>query len=121
MSHKDGFVFYRSFYEAGSCLNDSQFRELINAICQYALDSKEPDLNGVVSGMFQLIKPQIDANNKRYENGLKGGRPKKPNDNQTETKQKPNHNQTITKQKPNNNQSETKPKPKEKDKVKDLY
>ncbi len=112
---REGFVFYRSFIEAANCLDDAAFRELITAICHYALDGQKDDLSGAISGMFQLIKPQIDANNKRYENGLKGGRPK----NQSITKAKPNNNQTITKQKPNNNQTITKAEPKEKDKVKE--
>lgn len=44
------------------------------AIINYALDGVEPELNGIISGMFSLIKPNIDANNKKYENGKKGGR-----------------------------------------------
>lgn len=55
--------------------------------------------------MFELVKPQIDTNNKKYINGTKGGRPKtenKPNDNQTETNTKP----IETKQEPNVNVNE---------------
>jgi len=46
-----------------------------------------------------MVREQIDVNNRRRENGRLGGRPK----NQTETKPKPNRNQTVTKEEPNNN------------------
>jgi hypothetical protein len=88
---RDSVVFYRSFFEAIQDLAPDQQAEAYNAIFSYSLDEKEPKLKGVVSTVFKLIKPQLDANQKRYENGNKGGRPK----NQTETKVKPNHNQTI--------------------------
>lgn len=73
---------------------------LFDALCNYALNDVEPELTGAPSAMFKLLKPQVDANNRRYENGKKGGRPK---GNQTETKTKPNNNQTKTKTKPNVN------------------
>ena len=50
-----------------------------------------------------MIKPQIDANNRKYQNGKLGGRPK---NNQNETKIKPKINQTITKTKPNVNDND---------------
>lgn len=34
-------------------------------------------MTGIAKNLFTLIKPQILANNKRYEDGKKGGRPKK--------------------------------------------
>lgn len=113
---REGFVFYRSFKEAISNLDDSTYRRVVDVISDYALDGKLPECSGVVSTIFKLVKPQIDANNKRYENGKKGGR--KPNSNQTETKQEPNGNQTVTKIKPRRNQDVTIVEPKEKDKVK---
>jgi hypothetical protein len=65
---------------------------------EYGLYGKETDnLKPVAKSIFTLIKPNLDANQKRYENGKNGGRPK----NQTETKQKPKPNQTETKPKPN--------------------
>ena len=101
---RDGFIFYRSFAEAARTLEEKDKLRLYDAIIEYALDDVTPNIGGAVSGMFSLIKPQIDANNKRYENGRKGGRPR---------------NQIETETKPNNNQTETKPEPKEKEKDKD--
>jgi hypothetical protein len=99
---RDGFIFYASFYEAINELDDTTQLELYKAIVTYGLTGEEPMVKGLTKAMFTLIKPQIDANQKRYENGKKGGRPK------TETK-------------PKNNLDETKaePKEKEKEKVKD--
>lgn len=108
---RDGFVFYRSFAEAIEGLPSDEYKAVMLAICHYALDEEMPQaLDPVSNAIFTLIKPQLDANNRRYENGKKGGRPKKA---------EPNENQTITKLKPNNNQSKTEVKPKEKEKVKD--
>ena len=127
---RDSFVFYRSFYEGVKKLDDSTRLAYYEAVMEYALNGEEPDEDNVfVTTLFNLIKPQIDVNNKRYENGKKGGRPKKEvyeapqaavgevdTENQTETKK----NQKITKEKPKNNQditqknqTETKQKPKE--------
>ena len=100
---RDSFVFYRSFFESFSDLSKKDKLQLFDALCNYALNDIEPELTGAPSAMFKLLKPQVDANNRRFENGKKGGRPTKPNNNQTITKAKPNNNQTITKPKPNVN------------------
>lgn len=107
---RDSVVFYRSFYEAIKMLPAEQFKASALAILEYGLDGKEPETEGIERTVFCMAKPQIDANNRRYENGTKGGRPK-TKDNQTKTKD----NQTETK----DNLNETKPEPKEKEKVKE--
>ncbi|MFK2062414.1 DUF6291 domain-containing protein [Bacteroides fragilis] len=108
---RDSFIFYRSFYEAIKDLPRDIQGEIYTAIMEYSLYGNETEnLKPVARSIFTLIKPQIDVNNKRFDNGCKGGRPK-PNDNQEETKPKPNDNQEETKPKPNDNQEETKPKP----------
>lgn len=100
---RDSFIFYRSFYESLQELPDKERLQVFDGIINYALDDKEPEGSGIVKALFVAFRPQLDANNRKYENGLKGGRPKKPNHNQNETKAKPNHNQTITKAEPNDN------------------
>lgn len=107
---RDSFVMYRSFYDAVSELDDTDRLAVLDAICQYALDGIEPEQKGTVSGMFKLIRPQIDANNKRYENGRRGGK-LEPNPNQCVTKPEPNRNQTVTKPEPNPNQAGGKAEP----------
>lgn len=93
---RDSFIFYRSFFESFEGLSKKDKLILFDAICNYALNDIEPQLAGVPLSMFKLLKPQLDANIRRYENGCKGGRPKKtetkPKENQDKTKEKPNVN-----------------------------
>lgn len=96
---RDSFIFYRSFYEAIKDLPRDIQGEIYTAIMEYSLYGKETDnLKPVARSIFTLIKPQIDVNNKRFDNGCKGGRPLKK-----ETKEKPSNNQKETKEKPNKN------------------
>jgi len=88
---RDSFIFYRSFYEAIKDLPRDIQGEIYTAIMEYSLYGNEAEnLKPVARSIFTLIKPQIDVNNKRFDNGCKGGRPK--NYNQEETKPKPNYN-----------------------------
>lgn len=66
---RDSFIFYRSFYDASKCLKTEEKAQLFDAICSYALDEKVEQLDGMAYGMFQLVKPQLDANRKRFNNG----------------------------------------------------
>lgn len=104
---RDSFVFYRSFHKALSKLSDADRLAAYDAIVLYGLDGLE-NAEGVPAAILEAFKPLIDANNRRFENGKKGGRPvaEEPNENQTETKPEPNHNQTITKAEPNHNLNE---------------
>ena len=79
---RDSFVFYRSFADAIAGLPPEEYKKVMQAIIGYALDGTEPTAGGIEYTVFCLVKPQIDANNKRYDNGKKGGRPI--------TKQEPN-------------------------------
>ncbi|MDE6410026.1 MAG: hypothetical protein K2K81_07275 [Muribaculaceae bacterium] len=76
---RDSFIFYKSFYEAIRDLPDNIRLEVFTAITEYALYGKQPeDLKPFARGMFTLVKPNLDANISRFENGKKGGRkPKK--------------------------------------------
>lgn len=77
---RKSFVFYRSFYEAITDhevgLNRNEQLDIFLAISEYCLNGNEIHLTGRSKGMWILIKPQLDANNKKYENGKKGGAPK---------------------------------------------
>ena len=83
---RDSFIFYRSFYDASKCLKTNEKAQLFDAICSYALDEKIEQLDGTAFGMFQLVKPQLDANRKRFQNGCV----KKQNESKREAKEKQN-------------------------------
>ena len=74
--NRKSFVFYDSFYKAMSYLNDKEKIQYIDAICNYSLYGITIDMDLKIEAMFSLIKPQIDANIKKRENGKKGGRPR---------------------------------------------
>ena len=104
---RERFVFYRSFYDAIKDLPRDVQGEIYTAIMEYSLYGKETEnLKPIARSVFTLMKPQIDVNNKRFENGKRGGRPKsedKPKGNQNETKEKSKNNQNETKDEPNVN------------------
>lgn len=80
---RESFVFYRSFYEAVKNLPDDIRGEILSALMEYALNGVEPEnLSGIARGYMILMKPQIDANNRRYNNGC---RPKKKSANPDQT------------------------------------
>ena len=97
---RNSFVFYKSFYESIKELAPKEQAQIYNAIFEYQFYGNEIELKGVCKSIFTLILPQLDANNKRYENGKKGGRPK---GNQNETEEKPKGNQNETEVEANEN------------------
>lgn len=66
---RESTVFYRSFYEAIKELDAELQAQVYSAIFEYALNFNEVELKGVAKTVFTLIKPQLDANQKRYQNG----------------------------------------------------
>ena len=92
--NRESFVFYASWLEAIKNLPREMQGEVLVAIVEYGITGEMPaDLKPIAKALMSMVKPQIDANRVKYENGKKGGR--KPNENQTETKTKPNENQHI--------------------------
>lgn len=107
---RDSFLFYKSFIEVIKNADADDFKKSVLALCEYALDDKAYDGDGYAQMFYKYCKPKIDRNNAWYENGKKGGRPKK-NENPTITQSKPKHNPSITQAKPNNNPTITQSKP----------
>ena len=97
MENRDSCVFYASWLDAIEAMPDNVRGEALMAILVYALRGETTEKMGAMTKVIMaMVKPQIEANNKRYENGCKGGRPKVEK-NQNETKPKPNGNQNETK------------------------
>ena len=94
---RDSCIFYRSFYESINELPDINKLEIYNAIFSYSLNFIEPELTGLSKSIFTLIKPQLDANIKRFNNGLQ------PKDKQTKSKTEAKQKQKESKVEANNN------------------
>ena len=96
---RDTFIFYRSFKESMSDLSDADKLIMYEAITDYSLDMKEPELTGFPKALFSLIRPFLDANIQRWENGCKGGAPKGNKNNRfskSTTEVQPKYNQSTT-------------------------
>ena len=94
---KESMVIPRSLLTATNRLSMTEKGEVLDAIMRYGFDGEEYSGDSVVVAMiFDLTKPYIDENNKRYDavvernrnNGKKGGRPKS-----TKNPEKPNKTQ----------------------------
>lgn len=107
---RDGFIFYKSFYKAVKNLKAEDFKSAVMAILEYGLDGIEAEDDESIAHMvFELVKPNIDANNQKYINGkkgaahgAKGGRPKADENPEGE-----NQNPTKTPTEPQENPKET--------------
>ena len=91
---RESCIFYKSFYDSIKELDPQDQDQIYNAIFECQFNGKEIELDGICESIFTLIIPQLKANNKRYENGKKGGAPK---GNQNATKKQPKINQKTTK------------------------
>ncbi len=69
---KKGFIFYKSFHEAIKELPNKQQLEIYQAIFEYSFEEKDKKLEGISKSIFTLIKPQLEANHKKFLNGCKG-------------------------------------------------
>lgn len=103
---RESFVFYRSFYEAIDTQPKNVQLAAYRALFKYALYGETSDLKGIVRSLFLLMKPQVDANNKRFETGKLGGRPKK---NKTDGFENDNENKTDGFEESNRGSADGKP------------
>ena len=117
------FTWYRSYYDALKELPAEEFRDIVLAVCAYALDGEEPELSGVARSIFTLIRPTLEVGRSRAENRSRaeqtsisaeqtGNRPE-------QTKNKPEQTQNKRKQTENKTEQTRKEKEKEKEREKE--
>ena len=92
---RDSFIFYRSFYEAIKEVPEDAQLQIYKAISIYALEQEEIELTGIARAIFSLVKPQLDANYKKYENGKQTKNKMKAKDKQNESKIETNVNDNV--------------------------
>lgn len=114
------FTWYRSYYDALKELPAEEFRDIVLAVCAYALDGEEPELSGVARAIFTLIRPTLEVGRSKAENRSRaeqtvlsaeqtGNRPE-------QTKNKPEQTQNKRKQTDNKPEQTRKEKEKEREK-----
>ena len=88
---RESLIIYRSFYEAIKELPSQNQAEIWGAICELGFNNNLIELQGISKTVFILVKPQIEANYKKYLNGLK------PKNKQKVSDKKANPKQTVSK------------------------
>ena len=116
------FTFYSSFYAGISRIEDAVIRaEAYDAICAYALDGKEPDLDnmpGAAALAFIMAKPNLDASKKKAAAGKQGGKSRgKANVKQNEANGKQEQIEIESKQEQEQSLSEIENKKEDKNKI----
>ncbi len=122
---RNGFVFFAEYYTALQTLETLTAEEQLavyKAIVRKGLLDIDPDteeLPVAARAMWVFMSPKMEAYATRYDNGNRGGRPRKnadADDAETapaETETKPNRNRNVTESKPKRNRSKTEAEPKE--------
>jgi len=68
---RDSMIIYRSFYEAIKELPKENQADVWSAVYELGLNGKRIELTGISKTIFTLIAPQLEANYKKYLNGIK--------------------------------------------------
>ena len=78
---REGFIFYRTFYEALASMKNRARLHLYDVIMRYAFYGEEPtDLKGEQERIFIIIRPQLNANERKRQKKYKEKATKKNND-----------------------------------------
>lgn len=107
------FTWYRSYYDALKELPAEEFRDIVLAVCAYALDGEEPELSGVAMSIFTLIRPTLEVGRSRAENR---SRTEQTSNSAEQTGNRPEQTQNKRKQTDNKPEQTRKEKEKEREK-----
>lgn len=118
------FTWYRSYYDALKELPAEEFRDIVLAVCAYALDGEEPELSGVARAIFTLIRPTLEVGRSKAENRSRAEQTsisaEQTGNSPEQTKNKPEQTQNKRKQTGNNpEQTHNKPEQTRKEKEKE--
>lgn len=94
MNNINGFTFYRSYFECIDKLPEEAQNVLLRAIVYYVYKDEEPKLDGVLSALWTVIKPNLNTSKARSQNPQKENK-EKTKRKQTKTKSKQNKNNDI--------------------------
>lgn len=75
-----GFMFFDAYFYATTTMTDEQRLEFYDAIIRYAVLRENPNLDGLMSSTFELIRPAIDKSIDMRERGSRGGSAKRKAD-----------------------------------------
>ena len=117
------FTWYRSYYDALKELPAEEFRDIVLAVCAYALDGEDPELSGVARAIFTLIRPTLEVGRSKAENRSRAEQTsfsaEQTGNRQEQTKNKPEQTQNKRKQTDNKPEQTRKEKEKEKEREKE--
>lgn len=117
------FTWYRSYYDALKELPAEEFRDIVLAVCAYALDGEEPELSGVARAIFTLIRPTLEVGRSKAENRSRAEQTslsaEQTGNKPEQTKNKPEQTQNKRKQTDNKPEQTRKEKEKEKEREKE--
>lgn len=117
------FTWYRSYYDALKELPAEEFRDIVLAVCAYALDGEDPELSGVARAIFTLIRPTLEVGRSKAENRSRAEQTsfsaEQTGNRQEQTKNKPEQTQNKLKQTDNKPEQTRKEKEKEKEREKE--
>lgn len=111
----ESFVFYESYLKGIELQSEQVQAKLFLAVCRYALRGEQPQgLTDSELGLFELIRPTIDANTQRRESAKKGGgqkgnsnAKKRPMVELSDEKKRPMVDFCEVEKRPNENETET--------------
>ena len=104
---RETMIVYRSFFESLKGCEKTVQADVWNAIFEMGFNQKEVELEGLSKTLWLLIKPQIEANLKRFINGSKP----KLKQNKSEIEAKPKQKVSESEANNNNNNNNNNPIP----------